>query len=176
MTPALKRKLFMLLVIGMIFCVVGTLNYSGVCLPDGRVLSFDEKARRAIEQILKNYPLQPIVVPLESNRWTYIPRPETLIPYKGVDEFLSINPVCCKAIEYRDLEEGLPGFMERATGTVSGYIQIEHQLRFTENDAIKAVLVRNRPSISNCGRIAEGVDYRSSFQLFLGFNPADLFN
>lgn len=170
----LKTKLVWFAVV--LLCVVGTLNYSGVCIPAGKILSNEEKIRATIGYRLQKYPPAAIRTPVgDTGGWSNSP-PEKPILYKDVDEFLQINPDCCQLTKQRNPEEGGAGPTQRATGTTSGYIKLNYQVRYWEGGITKSVTYAEHIPISNCGKPAKSIDIYSSIQLFLGFNPANLFN
>lgn len=151
------------------------MNYAGYCLPAGRILTDDEKIRAAIGYLLKKYPPAAIRTPLSEKVWANSP-PEHPIFYKDVDDFLAINPDCCQLTAQRDSTEGHPGLTQRVTGTTIGYIKIEYQVRYQENGIVKSVLYDEYPPISNCGKPVKAINIFNPLHLFLGFNPANLFN
>ena len=126
------------------------MSYAGYCLREGKVLSDDEKIRTVVMNILKKYPPAVIRTPVAYG-WS-ISSPARPIYYKDIDDFISLNPACCEITKTRDPEEGGPYFMERLTGTVSGYARIDYQVRYWEDGGVKSVLSKNHLPISNCGK------------------------
>jgi len=145
------------------------MRYAGYCFEEQKTLSDNEKIRAVVSNVLKKYPPAVIRTPVD-NGWR-VSAPDKPIYYKDVDEFLALNPGCCELTETRGPEEGGPYFMERLTGTVSGYARIDYLVRYRENDVVKSVQSKNHLPISNCGKPTRKW-YPGDY--FFGFHPSNL--
>lgn len=145
------------------------MSYVGYCFPEMKVLSNEEKIRAVVENVLRKYPPAVIRTPVDGG-WS-VSSPNKPIYYKDVDEFLTLNPNCCEFTKIRDPEEGGPYFMERLTGTVSGYARIDYQVRYWDGEGTESVLSKNHLAISNCGKPTRKW-YPGDY--FFGFHPSNL--
>ena len=147
------------------------MSYAGYCFAEDKTLSDNEKMRAVVKHVLKKYPPAVIRTPVDSLAWS-VSSPEEPIHYKDVDDFLTLNPGCCELTEMRSPEEGSGfNFMERLTGTVSGYARIDYRVLYREDGVVKSILSKNHLAISNCGKPArkwQPGDY------FFGFHPSNL--
>lgn len=147
------------------------LSYTGFCFKENRYLSAEEKLRATVENILTKYP--PAIIKKSNKIGWSNSAPEHPVYYKNTDEFFSINQNCCELIKIRNIDEGEPVFMERLTGTVSGYARIDYQVRYIEDGVERSALSQNSFAISNCGipaRKWQPGDY------FFEFHPSNLAN
>ncbi|HEX5803715.1 MAG TPA: hypothetical protein VFY24_11875 [Azospira sp.] len=145
------------------------MSYAGYCFAEQKTLSDNEKIRALVDNVLKKSPPAVALKEIRPGVPSYTV-PSDPIRYEDVDEFLALNPGCCELTETRDPEEGGPYFMERLTGTVSGYARIDYLVRYREDGVVKSVPSKNHLPVSNCGKPTRKW-YPGDY--FFGFHPSN---
>jgi cbb3-type cytochrome oxidase subunit 3 len=153
--PNMRHLLRILLVLAfsifVIYCAYfAYMNHKGYCFAQEKYLTDDEKIRVAIAHEIRRYP--------RTERYTdsgllveYLP-PQNLIPYRDVDEFLTINPNCCQLRKKRNSEQPVLLFREWTTGAVTSFASIAYQDRFLDEESNSKIILRTAyPALSNCG-------------------------
>lgn len=123
-------------------CIYGGLNYSGMCIPQGRWLSNEDRIRVLFERFNK----QTITV-IEGEE-------VRRIPYKSFDEFKLLNPDCCNQ-NGKPYDLPKPRILNRITGVNSGSpLRIRYKIKYFDNKGISRD-VENVVEVftSNCGKI-----------------------
>jgi hypothetical protein len=133
----------------MLFLLPASLNYSGMCLAEGRWLSNDEKIRKVVEVI--NSPGRVFIEDKNNNT-----QPYQLIPYKSVDDFLEKNPDCCEVGMSLRGDYFPPTFVDRITGVYGDKLRINYTIHFF-NPPQKAQSQQQNfiAIIGNCGDLYE---------------------
>jgi hypothetical protein len=81
--------------------------------------------------------------------------PKNPIYYRDVDEFLSLNPDCCKFIPPAIFREGDGNFalVERLTGEATNLIKVDYQVRyFDEDKTVRSIKATDYLYITSCGK------------------------
>jgi hypothetical protein len=138
------------------------MNYTGYCHAEGRYLSDEEKINSAIRFALYGYPPS-ISKEIEVNvngttqKHEYWYVPENPIKYKDIDDFMAINPGCCK-LSMRTGEGDAPSFLDRITGYVSTYVIVKFKVRyFDEQHLEKFANSGVAVAVKNCGESWSGL-------------------
>lgn len=109
------------------------LSYDGYCFSQGRQIPENEKVRTAIARILETYPPAATRVYLGSNAWQPIP-PSRPIHYASVDEFLAMNPECCRIAPIEKyIEGGHLDLLSRLTGEATNIVEIRYLVRYLDD-------------------------------------------
>ena len=130
------------------------LQYHGICLETGRVLSDEEKIALAIQATSKRR----IVVYVQEG----VRKGFEQAPYSSVDVFLEKNPDCCKIemrefIKFQKYHSLLPA---RMNGQYAGHITIKYQAQYIdEKGEIHTTPYGFTTAISNCGKILDPLEY-----------------
>jgi hypothetical protein len=127
------------------------LTYRGYCHAEGKYLTNEEKIRVALEDLLEKYPPPVIRTPV-SYGWS-LDIPKNPIHYRGVDEFLAVNPDCCKVDPTEKfMEGGTLTLVERLTGTASSVVEVNYLVRYRRKDGTAdSIKTTGRLHITNCG-------------------------
>lgn len=136
----------------------GGINYSGYCFAQSAYLSNDAIVRSAIPVFLDSYP--PIISYTDIEKGPdgfmsrlFRKRPSNSIPYLSIDDFLQVNPECCK-LSAGGPEGDSPSAWQRFTGGISGFVFVEYNVRFIGRDgARRTQKVSEFIPVSNCGRM-----------------------
>lgn len=154
------------------------LNYTGYCFEQSRYLTDEERIRDAVGSIVGTYPrityaydtLPKVGYEVvqdnsrrcgqgDASRWdgsnggTAID-PEQLIMYRDIDEFLAVNPDCCRFARY-----GLYGELGRIdelwpkiTGYSAGFVSVKYRVRYRDAaGAVQSKLSAVSWSYTTCG-------------------------
>lgn len=140
------------LCVGMgVFIVLPVLNYSGMCVSEGRWLSDDEKIRNILSVVTQN---ERIAIKTEKKGTQYFNKAKK----ESVDDFLENNSNCC-AVNPKSGPYDLPPptFMQRVTGfNAAEPIEIKYQTSYVdENGDIKNTSTKEIYLLTNCGKIRD---------------------
>jgi hypothetical protein len=133
--------------------MIGTLNYSGMCMSEGRWLSDEERIKLEIERIVgrkKEY-----ISELHKNNDGYsYGGHHDVIPYKSVEEFKKINPDCCSI--RKKPTQSFAEFFGRMLGADSGKMVVVNYLQrfYYEGELIEQLVAPDLAHIryqNNCG-------------------------
>lgn len=125
---------------------------SGYCFAAEKYLTEEEKIRVALVDLLKKYPPPVIRTPVEP-RVSSLSAPKNPIHYRDVDEFLSLNPDCCK-VESAELsmEGGKLTLLEKLTGTATDIVVVNYLVRYRDDDNTeRAIKTLESLRITSCG-------------------------
>jgi hypothetical protein len=129
------------------------LTYTGYCHAADKYLTDEEKIRVALGDLLKKYPPSVVRKPLRENVWS-ISAPENPIYYRDVDEFLSLNPDCCKFTPpavFRE-SDGRFTLVERLTGVATNLIEVKYWVRYLDKgNTMRAIKTTGYLYITSCG-------------------------
>lgn len=155
---------------GLIFLILGLaiaygfylirLTNAGYCFAAEKYLTDEEKIRVALVDLLKKYPPS-IVKKLLRPDVSSMSAPKNPIYYHDVDEFLSLNPDCCKVRFHTFAEpemhpKEMPPFIDILMGTATRVIEVTYLVRFRdEHDAEQSVKTTDYLHITNCGTPAK---------------------
>jgi hypothetical protein len=148
--------------------VMGTLVYKGVqnkrgiCPELGRRLTDNEYMMIAKKDAMENYPgnIIPNVaerLQLRIEKITATEIRNNVIPYKSVDEFMRVNPNCCRFTQSYGAD-GVPdpdlSFAHEVFSTIYRYVLVEYKIRYKNKNVMIAsidggVLV----PMSRCGKV-----------------------
>jgi hypothetical protein len=130
----IKLFLAIVIILAILILVPLSLNYVGVCLPKGRILSDREKIRIAAEYF-NNQPAVGKRTP-DRGRVSY-----DYIPYSSTEEFLQNNPNCCRVIfepkGYKDILRPIT-FWDRASGAYRGGVEVIYNAKYVDESGKKA--------------------------------------
>lgn len=137
-----------------------TRNYSGYCSSTGLRLSDEEKIELAIKQVIrKTSPGGELFIEVSGravstgHRYNY-----DALPYKNVDEFMSVNKNCCRVVEDWPEIGASPGLYARITGEFSGFVRIDFLRQKVKGDgSVMREKNRNYVALTNCGRVWSGL-------------------
>lgn len=146
-----RRHLFIFLILIFIPTILGGLNYSGMCVIEGRWLSDEERIQLVIHAVSSKDPNFNYLSEKQQDEFT---RDKTL-RYSNSDEFLKRNPECCKAL---GPNEGRPiwpsSFEARITGSRAAVVEVKYLARLkNRNGEIVTINQVEYPFISNCGHV-----------------------
>jgi hypothetical protein len=167
----LRWTLIVVLLIPLGYCTrIAVLNYSGYCFEQGRYLPDDERIRKGIDGLLMHYPQIRFVPekmptpgrPAPSQQKTFRD-PEAkgieitkdqLVLYRGVEEFLAMNPDCCNFGRrglYGDIGES--DFLTKVTGFSAGFFNARYQIRYRDSAGqVQSRWTGTTFHMTNCGR------------------------
>lgn len=136
---------------------VGTLNYAGFCLKDGRILSDEEKVQIAVSYVMAGYP--PVLAQTRATDrdgvWRNVveyARPKDPIYYLDAGEFSRVNRNCC-AVAARPGRAQAPLFWSRVLGRLSDFVRVSYRVRYLEPSGAEGGQDHEQwVAISNCGR------------------------
>lgn len=137
------------------------MNYAGYCHKESRFLSDEEMINSAVQFILDRYPPS-ISKVIEVNKDGKIQKreywylPENPVKYKGIKEFIEINPSCCNLSMIAG-DSGYPDFIDRITGNVATYVIVEYNVKYLEENEEKTQLDSTAVAIKNCGKSWSGL-------------------
>lgn len=135
------------------FGYLGWLTNNGYCHAQGKYLTDEEKIRVALKDELKKYPPSVIRTPNDPTKGGNLTVPSNPIYYRDVDEFLSLNPDCCKVSPTEAFTEGSTvTLLEKLTGTATSVIETNYLVRYRGEDGLEHS-IKTTPSlhITNCG-------------------------
>lgn len=130
--------------------VLGSLNYSGMCIPEGRWLSDEEKIRKVVEALLSQ---ERVPIEIANTGTQYFKQ----IKYKNVEDFLKHNPDCCKVNPGGPYELPPASFIDRVTGyDTRDPIVSDFTVKYIDvKGDIQSKQVRTTNVLMNCGKIKE---------------------
>lgn len=137
------------------------MNYNGYCHAEGRYLSDEERINSAVQYVLDRYP-PTISKQIEVNdngvvqKRDYWYAPEKPVMYKDINDFMLINPECCR-IGMSAGESGPANVLDRLTGYVSSYVIVRYKVRYLEEKNEKYAMDGTAVAIKNCGRAWSGL-------------------
>lgn len=149
------RLLILVLISGFAYGVyLALLSYAGYCHAVGKYLTDDEKIRVALVDLLKKYPPSVILRKHHPDATVlgYLP-PENPIYYRDVDEFLALNPDCCKVNPTEKfMEGGTLTLVEKLTGTATSVIEANYLVRYRREDGKEgSIKTTGYLHITSCG-------------------------
>ena len=135
-------------------CYLAWLTNNGYCHAEGKYLTDEEKVRVAVADVLRNYPPSVILRKHHPDAIVkgFLP-PESPIYYRDVNEFLYMNPDCCKVRPTETYTEGSTvTLLEKLTGTATSVIETNYLVRYRGEDGLERS-IKTTPSlhITNCG-------------------------
>jgi len=134
-------------------------NYEGFCHGSDFRLNDQAKIDRAIEHFFRFYPKNEEeltrFLKFEGMRGLKIQPGNVPIPYKGVPEFKSVNENCCRVLSQpEDMEASRATLLDRITGSVSSFVQINYTLRYIDTHGIDhSQKAQTHYAINNCGLV-----------------------
>lgn len=135
------------------------LHKAGYCIKKGRVLSDEEKIRKAIEYVVKRYSKDSVSLRVKKGaEIAEVEQYRNAKPYKTVEDFLSRNPECCK-IEKRDygtvgLEETWtpnPTYGAWVMGLDLDWIRLDFQVDYIDEGKTSSHSKAEILTVDNCG-------------------------
>lgn len=128
------------------------LTYLGYCHAADKFLSNDEKINAAIEELLKKYPAAVVRTSMEPNV-SSLSVPIKPVHYSNPNQFLSMNPNCCKVKPTSTyMEGGRLSLVQILTGTATNVVEINYLVRFKdEQDKPQAIKTTAYLHTNNCG-------------------------
>ena len=128
------------------------LTYTGYCHAEGKYLTDEEKIRVAVTDLLTKYPPPVIQTQVEINVW-HQSVPNHPIHYRDVDQFLALNPDCCKVDPTEKfMEGGTLTLIEKLTGTATSVVEVNYLVRYRLDDGEEAsIKTTSYLHITNCG-------------------------
>ena len=125
---------------------------AGYCHADERFLSDEEKVRAAVTNLLKSYPPAVIETPIAPglSSWDF---PERPIAYRDVNEFMSLNPDCCKLKPTEAYTEGTKvSLFEKLTGTATSVVEASYLVHYRDRENVQhSIKTLEYLHITNCG-------------------------
>ena len=143
---------------------LGWLTTKGYCHAEEKYLTDDEKIRVALVDLLSKYP--PAVVlgkhHPDAKLLGYL-SPQNPVPYRDVDDFLSLNPDCCKVRSVTYPEPGVPpecigshDLVDTLMGVATCTVEASYLVRFKdEHKTVQSIKTTGWLHISNCGTPAK---------------------
>jgi hypothetical protein len=134
--------------------IAGTLDFSGMCLAQGRWLSKDERIRLFTSNFRGHADLNYLLEQSSSMHDEFAQYEP--VPYKDSQDFLSSNPDCCEAIgSYSDGPIWRATFLDRIFGLRADVLRIRYTARFLDRGGKLHELkdYTEYPVITNCGTI-----------------------
>ena len=141
---------------------LGWLTTRGYCHAEGKYLTDAEKIRVALVDLLTKYPPAVIRKSVEPNV-SIMSTPNNPIFYRDVNDFLSLNPDCCKvrSVTYPEPDVspeciGSHDLVDTLMGVATCAIEITYLVRFKdEHEAVQSIKTTGWLHISNCGTPAK---------------------
>lgn len=120
-----------------------TLSLSGICWEQKRQLSDEEIVRIAVDFVND----RGVDGGILTNEQAKVYTPSSRIPYSSVEEFLELNPNCCRVRRGNApiLHKLFDGYLQEVT------LQFAAQYRATDK-SVKALVANETIGVSNCGR------------------------
>lgn len=164
---------------GSLMAYRGYMNYQGYCWKEQRYLTSQEKMKRAVNDLLANYPPAVIpkqdfedksgevverIIPIEEFKngvqfrsWSLSP-PHAPVLYSSVIDFFERNPDCCELRRYPSfidpIEFEVPSFFELIFDKESSYVRFRYWVKYKEDGVEKKIQTSYYAGLSNCGEIA----------------------
>ncbi len=112
-----KHPVKALLLTPLLFGIVlpASLNYSGMCIPEGRWMSDEERIDKAIQNIID---MNHVRVKTNLGGYQYFNQ----VKYENVKQFKQDNPNCCKINPGGSYDLPAPTIWQRITGANSGKV------------------------------------------------------
>ena len=128
-----------------VLVVVSALNYSGLCLLEGRFLTEQELIDIGARDYLQRY------LPLNYAQWEPADRP---MAFSSIEDFMLKNPDCC-SVTPTGRDDGEPSLFDRLVGRFAGFAKIEYKLEeaLPGKPEKRVVWV----AVTNCGKPWNGV-------------------
>ena len=169
-----------LLALLLIPVTLGGLNYSGMCIPEGRWLSDEEKIRVAASAVANNGPnfnlLNDNMMNIKPEGWDKFRNYEseysdykdpkiwqhnedgsyTRIGTVDVDEFTKENPNCCKAVGRSNGHPmASPTFWTKIIGAYNDIVEVRYTAKFLDkqDNIVEFKDYTEYPIIKNCGYV-----------------------
>ncbi len=148
-----SRIFLLLLSVGAIWLTIfGGLNYAGVCIPERRILSNDEKIQAAFSYMNKNvYGINQDVgfyseCDVIKNNCQYI-------PYANIEEFQKENENCC-SVTRRHSEGTDTSLISRVLGDYLATVMLQYKMNILDSQGFKKTLKGFRLIyLNNCGKV-----------------------
>jgi hypothetical protein len=134
--------------------IIGALNFSGMCLAQGRWLSTEERIRLFTSNFLGRADLNYLLEQSFSKHDEFAKYER--VPYKDSDDFLTANPNCCEALgSYSDGPIWRATFLDRVFGLRADVLRIRYTARFRDESGkiIELKDYTEYPVVTNCGTI-----------------------
>lgn len=147
-----KLKLSLLLaaiLVGLAVPVISGLNYSGLCISEGRYLTEQELIDIGIREEFRSYP--PRTYP------GLLPKVTKPIQYASFDDFIARNPNCC-SLTRTAREDFSPAFFHRILGHFAGFVRMEYRVEEDVPDVPEMYV--SHIAITNCGIPWNGIGFR----------------
>lgn len=116
-----------LLVLLLLLVMLGSLNYSGMCIPEGRWLSDKEKIRRVVNNLIIN---GRDVVPVETKDGAKYYKQ---IKYENEKDFFLANPDCCRSGLTLMGDYFPPQLIDRITGVYGDKVELNYNLIYIDD-------------------------------------------
>ena len=138
---------------------LGWLTTRGYCHADGKYLTDDEKIRVALVNLLSKYPPAVVEKTVTGGQGRGRSAPVDPVHYRTVDEFLLLNPDCCKvrSVTYPEPDVspeciGPHDLVDTLKGVATCAIEVTYLVRFKdEHEAVQSIKTTGWLHISNCG-------------------------
>lgn len=145
-------KIFLFIFLALILAgiVRWSLNYSGVCIPEKRILSDEEKIHIAADHINKHDLL--VLSSIHECRSSEMGC--NYIRYKSADDLISQNPNCC-SVSVWDTQTILDSsFSYRIAGSYAGTIEVDFKANYKDKEGqLKGAQVKRLALMGNCGHV-----------------------
>jgi hypothetical protein len=122
------------------------LNYSGLCLAEGRYLAEQELIGIGLRSEFQSYP--PRVYP---GFGAEVTKP---IAYPSFEDFVSRNPNCC-SLSRTAREEFSPALFHRLAGNFATFVRVQYRVEEAVPDVPETYI--SQIAITNCGHPWNGV-------------------
>lgn len=165
---SLKLGLMWILFAAVLGCGVylgylGWLTTRGYCHAEGKYLTDEEKIRVALVDLLRKYPPAVVDKTVTAGQGRGRSAPVNPVRYRNVDEFLFLNPDCCKvrSVTYPELDVspeciGSHDLVDTLMGVATCAIEVTYLVRFKdEHEAVQSIKTTGWLHISNCGNPAK---------------------
>lgn len=145
-------KIFLLLFIALVLAAViaGSLNYTGVCIAEKRILSDEEKIHIAIDDLNKHG--RGILSSIPECK-SDAPKCE-YIPYKNTAEFLSQNSDCCSVSVWKTHVTLSTSFSQRISGYYLATVRVIFDAHYKNKEGQdKTQQIKRAVLMGNCGDV-----------------------
>lgn len=137
------------------------MNYAGYCHAEHRFLSDEEKIHSAVQFVLNRYPPTiskkiDVTVNGVAQKSDYWYPPENPVMYKDINDFMAINPGCCR-LSMRTGEGSPLSLLDRITGYASTFVIVKYDVRYKENGIEKSQMDSTAVAVRNCGNAWSGL-------------------
>jgi hypothetical protein len=129
-------------------------NYRGYCKAAHRYLTDEEKINSAVKTILAAYPPVIDIYEIHGDEKVKVDVniPKNPLYYKSVEEFLEVNPNCCK-LSFDDKGYIDSVLIYRAMGDLSTIVNVKYKVRYyDDNNDLNEEYRERLVAVTNCGR------------------------